>query len=112
MRRCLYLVLAVGLAVTAVGCAFSDDAPSDGASSVPSPGLHSRTGPPPSPSPVPTATDNTNDMSASLGADVWRFRQSVAAAFAAHSEVLKNLPGFAGQGACAGQGRGLGGSVC
>lgn len=89
MRRCLYLVLAVGLAVTAVGCAFSDDAPSDGASSVPSPGLHSRTGPPPSPSPVPTATDNTNDMSASLGADVWRFRQSVAAAFAAHSEVLK-----------------------
>ena len=37
---------------------------------------------------------------------------SLAAAFAAHSEVLKNLPGFAGQGACAGQGRGLGGSVC
>ena len=89
MCRCLCLVLAVGLAVTAVGCAFPDDAPSDGASSVPSPGLHSRTGPPPSPSPVPPATNTKKDMSARLGAEVWRFRQSVAAAFAAHSEVLE-----------------------
>ena len=78
MRRCLCLVLAVGLAFTAVGCAPSDDAPS-------TPGA----APSPSPSPVATTTDDASETIALIGEDMWRFRQTVAAVFAAHPEVLE-----------------------
>ena len=76
MRRCLSLVLAVGLAFTAVGCAPSDDAPS-------TPGAA------PSPSPMATTTDDASETIALIGEDMWRFRQTVAAVFAAHPEVLE-----------------------
>ena len=78
MRRCLCLVLAVGLAFTAVGCTPSDDAPS-------TPGA----APSPSPSPVATTTDDASETIALIGEDMWRFRQTVAAVFAAHPEVLE-----------------------
>ena len=43
----------------------------------------------PSPSPVATTTDDASETIALIGEDMWRFRQTVAAVFAAHPEVLE-----------------------